>query len=139
MNDEDFPFIQQLITSSYVFFWSLIGYILSLAEQKKEGTAPAFRMIIWDIILSCGAGMITYLLMPDAWLHTKVSAALIAISGHMGTRALFLAKTILERFYDKSASVLLAPEEYKEYNERHKHTKSKESGDASDKEVGGIQ
>lgn len=87
------------ITYSWVFALSMLGGVANFFRKLKAGAARPFNFaeLIGEIIISGFVGVCTFLLCEAARFNPLLSAALIAISGHMGSRAIFQ----LEQFYTR--------------------------------------
>ena len=98
------PFDLALLTTyAWVFVVSSLGGIASWAKKVREGKARPFYIpeFFGELAISVFAGMTTFLLCRWAEANEWLAAALIAISGHMGSRAIFLGEQALERWYGK--------------------------------------
>ena len=88
----------QLVTFFWVIALSAWGGIVSyLHKVEKLGLRFSLIKLAAEIFTSGFVGVMTFLLCDAAKLSWEVSAALVGVSGHMGTRALF----ILENKYSK--------------------------------------
>jgi len=74
------PWVATILLSS----WG--GTVAYITKNRKR----QFRMrdLLFDLIVSSFAGIMMHLLCSHAGLDQRISAVLIAISGHMGTRAI---------------------------------------------------
>lgn len=86
------------VTYSWVAVLSIWGGVVSFLRKQRAGRVRAFNIteFIGELMTSALAGLITFWLCE--WSNTSplLSAALIAISGHMGSRALFQFETWAE-------------------------------------------
>ncbi len=74
------------ITTVWVSTWGgVVSHIQRLRKSKKKFD---IKELILDIIVSSFVGYITYLICQYSHLDGSISSALIAISGHMGARAM---------------------------------------------------
>jgi len=64
------------------------GIVNHITTMRKKKAAFKVRELAFDIIVSTFAGLITFYFCEAASIDGPLSAALIAISGHMGTRAI---------------------------------------------------
>lgn len=121
--------LAQIWTGVWVTFWALFGGVLHYINSVKEDAQKwqKFRFCA-DLITASGAGWITWMLCKWANLDYNLSAVLIGVSGHMGTRSLFLLEKFVEIFYDKTAKIILSEEDLKDYER-----KSKRIGKTNDK------
>lgn len=84
------PYISTILLAS----WG--GFVSYIQKVRIRTTIFSWRELIYDLVISSFAGFLTYLLCLYANVPGTISSILIAISGHMGARA--LAK--FERFRD---------------------------------------
>lgn len=93
------PTTYSLLTYAWVTLLSMLGGFVNFASKVREGRARPFNIIelVGELITSGFAGLLTFFLCEAAGIGQLLSAPLIGISGHMGTRALFL----LERWAEK--------------------------------------
>jgi hypothetical protein len=79
------------VTYLWVAALSTLGGVVSFLRKQRAGRVRAFNIteFIGELMTSALVGLITFWLCE--WSNTSplLSAALIAISGHMGSRALF--------------------------------------------------
>lgn len=61
------------------------------------------QLIGAEIVISTFAGMVTFMLCEWAEVDKMLAAALIAISGHMGARAIILTEKIFVKFLESKA------------------------------------
>jgi hypothetical protein len=85
------PTNYSFVTYGWVMILSVWGGLVSFLRKQKAGKVRAFNIteFLGELMTSALAGLITFWLCE--WSNTSplLSAALIAISGHMGSRALF--------------------------------------------------
>lgn len=79
------------------------GAVNYIAKNRKKQFRA--RDLIFDLIISSFAGSMMHLLCKHAGLSQEVSAVLIAISGHMGTRAIASFEKLRDRFFGGSTEV----------------------------------
>ena len=66
---------------------------------KNRSKRFSWRDLCVDLVISSFAGVIMHLLCQWAGMDGKLSAALIAISGHMGTRAIASFEAFRDRLF----------------------------------------
>lgn len=76
-----------------IFLSCLGGVVCHLNRMDKHGLAFNFLRLCIDIVTSGFVGIIAFMLCDAANFGWSYTAAIVAISGHMGTRALFLFET----------------------------------------------
>lgn len=90
MIDKD-PLSYSLVTYAWVFVLSMLGGIVSFNTKLRNGTARPFNImeLLGEILTSAFVGVLTFYLCEATGVPQLVSAALVGISGHMGSRAIF--------------------------------------------------
>lgn len=88
-----------LLTYGWVFMLSMLGGAVNFIGKVKAGAARPwnFTEFIGEIITSAFAGVLTFYLCEWSGTPPLLTAALVGISGHMGSRAIFR----LEAWFDK--------------------------------------
>lgn len=86
------PWAYSLATYVWVVGLSSAGGVISWWHKRKEGQVRPYNMaeLLGEILTSGFVGLMTFWLCEYAEMPGLLQAPLIAISGHMGTRALFL-------------------------------------------------
>jgi predicted CDP-diglyceride synthetase/phosphatidate cytidylyltransferase len=90
-----------LITYLWVIVLASIGGAVNFARKLKAGTARAFNIteFVGELMTSGFAGVLTFWLCEATDINKLISAVLIGISGHMGSRAIFkIEKWAEEKF-----------------------------------------
>jgi hypothetical protein len=84
------PTSYSYITYLWVFILSAWGGIVSFNAKRKQGLVRSFNImeLLGEISTSAFAGIITFYLCEWSDLDKLLSAALVAISGHMGSKAI---------------------------------------------------
>ncbi len=85
------PLSYPLITYAWVFLLSILGGMVSFNTKIRSGHARPFNFmeLIGEIMTSAFVGVITFWLCEAAGVSALISAAMVGISGHMGSRAIF--------------------------------------------------
>jgi hypothetical protein len=98
MIDRD-PSSYPFLTYAWVLGLSSLGGFVSFMNKLKKGQARAFNIaeFLGEIATSAFAGIITFWLCESANFDKLLSACLIAISGHMGSRAIMLFEDYLAK------------------------------------------
>ena len=86
------PTSYSFLTYLWVFGLSSLGGVVSFLNKLKKGHARAFNIaeFMGEIATSAFAGVITFWLCENANISPLVTAALVGVSGHMGSRAILL-------------------------------------------------
>jgi len=86
------------LTYAWVFGLSAWGGMVSFIRRgwQKVPVGKKLTLIFTELLVCTFAGMVTFFLCEWSELDRMLSAAMIAISGHMGTQAIKLT----ERFFE---------------------------------------
>lgn len=92
------PTSYSLITYGWVFCLAILGGIVNFMRKLQTGKARIFNIaeLVGEVVTSGFAGVLTFWLCENANIAPLVTAALVGISGHMGSRALFLFEDFLK-------------------------------------------
>lgn len=87
------------MTYVWVVGLSALGGFVNFYRKVKEGSARAFNFVelIGELITSAFAGIITFFLCQAAGVGELWTIGFVGISGHMGTRAIFLFEKYLAK------------------------------------------
>ena len=93
------------LTIVWVAGLSIVGGVANYARKVSERIIKRFSIVefMGELFISGFAGIITFLLCESASVDLKLTAALVGISGHMGSRAIFM----LEQFINKKITTAL--------------------------------
>lgn len=88
--DKD-PFDYSVLTYAWVLGVSAFGGFVGFFRKVREGSARPFNVaeFVGEIVTSAFAGLLTFWLCEAADMSKMMSAVFIAVSGHMGSRAIF--------------------------------------------------
>lgn len=97
---EKIPFfttIADLLTYAWVLGLATLGGAASFVRRVRNGEAKYSNIIelIGELVVSAFAGLVTFFLCRSAAFDEMLTAAFIAISGHMGTRIIFIFEAYL--------------------------------------------
>jgi len=100
---EKSPETYSFITYGWVFALAILGGVVSFMRKIQQGHSRAFNLIefIGEIVTSAFAGVLTFWMCEHASLSPLVTAAFVGISGHMGSRALFMFEEYLQAKFPK--------------------------------------
>ena len=95
--DKD-PTSYSMLTYAWVFLLSILGGVVNFMRKLQEGHVRAFNIVefIGEIVTSAFAGVLTFWLCEHADLAPLVTAALVGVSGHAGSRAIFLLEDFMK-------------------------------------------
>lgn len=89
-------FLTQVIPFIFAAFLAgLGGTVQYLNKIDKEGKPFKFFNFILEIFTSAFVGIVTFMLCDSAELDWQLTAGLVAISGHMGARLLFIFENVI--------------------------------------------
>ncbi len=107
MIDKD-PFGYSIVTYVWVLLLSIWGGVVHFIQRLKRGEAKAHNIVelIGEVVISAFVGVVTFYLCELSSFPQILTAALVAISGHMGTRALFVFEGVIEKIIKNKAGAL---------------------------------
>ena len=83
------------LTTFFLSTWGgVVNHITTLRSGRKKFQ---LKELIFDLVVSTFAGLITFYFCRSAGVSETMSAVLIAISGHIGTRAIDGFETVYRR------------------------------------------
>lgn len=87
-----------MITYLWVMGLSVGGGLVSYMHKLQLGVRRPFSIIefIGELVTSGFTGVITFWLCQNSGISPLLTAVFVGISGHMGSRALFLVERIIE-------------------------------------------
>jgi hypothetical protein len=100
---EKSPETYSFLTYGWVFALAILGGVVSFMRKLQDGHTRVFNLIefIGEIVTSAFAGVITFWMCEHSGLSPLVTAAFVGISGHMGSRAIFMAEGWLTKQFPK--------------------------------------
>lgn len=92
------PTSYSLITYAWVFLLAILGGVVNFVRKLQSGHVRVFNFVefIGEIVTSAFAGVITFWLCENANMSPLLTAAFVGVSGHMGSRAIFMAENWLK-------------------------------------------
>lgn len=107
MIDKD-PFGYSVVTYVWVLLLAVWGGVVNFIQRLKRGEAKAHNIVelIGEVVISAFVGVVTFYLCELSDFPQILTAALVAISGHMGTRALFVFERVIEKIIKNKAGAL---------------------------------
>lgn len=93
------PTSYALLTYLWVTALALWGGVVRYIQKLRAGETTRFNFteLVGELVISAFSGIITFYLCEAAELNTLITAGLVGISGHMGSRALFLVENTMKR------------------------------------------
>ena len=100
---EKSPETYSFITYGWVFALAILGGVVSFMRKLQLGHTRVFNFVefIGEIVTSAFAGVLTFWMCEHSGLSPLVTAAFVGISGHMGSRAIFMAEGWLTKQFPK--------------------------------------
>ena len=110
-----FTHLADLLTYAWVFGLSMLGGAASFVRRVRSGEAKYSNIVelIGELVVSSFAGFVTFFLCRSAGFDEMLTAAFIAISGHMGTRVIFMFEAYLVKRFGLDNQCELPKEEKK--------------------------
>lgn len=86
------PGLYSIVTYVWVILLSAWGGAINFWGKMKRGEARAINImeLFGELMTSAFAGMLTYWLCQSAHIDQFLTAALVGVAGHMGSRAIFM-------------------------------------------------
>lgn len=94
------------IAYAWVIGLSIWGGVVSYLRKINTGLLHKWSIteLVGEIVTSALMGVITFWICEWAEVHPLLSAAFIAVSGHMGSRGLFMLENQLRKRFEKAIS-----------------------------------
>ena len=88
-----------LITYVWVIGMAMLGGVANNVKKLKDGTLKRFSFseLLGDLIISGFLGIVTFFLCEYAGLDRMLSAALVGMSAHQGTRGIYFIEELIAR------------------------------------------
>ena len=101
------PSSYALITYFWVVLVSLWGGSASYIRRVRSMEVPRYSIVefIGEVVIAAGVGIMTFFLCEWANVDQMLSAVFIAITAHMGSRALLIAEQVLERYVKRKFNI----------------------------------
>ncbi len=93
------PATYSMITYAWVIALAVWGGALTYMRKVRDGVTRRFSVMefIGELSTSGFVGLLTFWLCEAANIDPLITAALVGISGHMGSRAIFMIETWAQR------------------------------------------
>lgn len=101
--DKD-PTTFSLFTYLWVVCLSMWGGVVSFYKRVKTGEVAPHNIMefVGEIVTSAFAGVVTFYLCEAADITPLLTAVFVAVTGHMGTRAIYLIEKVVEKRINKA-------------------------------------
>jgi len=100
------PFAYGWAAYAWVIAWASAGGIVSFRQKMKRGDVRAFNIaeFVGELVTSAFVGVIAFWLCEYSEVPKLLEAVIISISGHMGTRAIFLFEQYMAKKFGVTES-----------------------------------
>lgn len=97
------PLSYEIATWLWVCALSAFGGLASYVRKIKTGQIQRFSImeILGEIVISGFVGVLTFFLCESSNVPPMLSAAMIGISSHMGSRAIFIFETAADNAFQR--------------------------------------
>lgn len=101
MMDKD-PTSFTLLTYGWVWLLSCWGGVVTYIRKVRAGVIPRYSLMefVGELCTSGFAGVLTFYLCQASSMSGTLTAVFVGISGHMGSRLLFLLENRLKKWLD---------------------------------------
>ncbi len=98
---------KNLVPTVWMVAVAMLGGIVSFYGKVKAGNARAANLaeLIGELFISGIVGVFTYWLLRGFDVNPYLIAAGVGISGHMGSRAIFMAEKWIEKKFDPESTL----------------------------------
>lgn len=95
------PTTYSLITYSWVGLLASWGGMVNWLKKRKAGQSRPFNIteLIGELMTSAFSGVLTFWLCEASDIQPLITAAMVGISGHMGSRALYQIESWAESHF----------------------------------------
>lgn len=95
------PFSYGWTVYAWVIIWASAGGLVSFYQKMKRGDVRAFNVVelVGELGTSAFVGVLTFWVCEANNVLPLVAAPIISISGHMGTRLIFMGEKYLAKKY----------------------------------------
>ncbi len=96
------PLTYSLLTYVWILLISVWGGLINYYQKIKNGNVARFSIVefIGELVTSAFAGVMTFYLCEAAGVPSVLTAGLVGIAGHMGSRTIYIFERILQKKLD---------------------------------------
>lgn len=96
--------VKNWIPTMYMTTLAAIGGIVNFRQKMKAGNTRVWNLteLIGEMFVSAFAGFVTYFLCLGFGVNDYLMVAAVAISGHMGARAIFLLEQKAQKTFQET-------------------------------------
>ena len=111
--------IADFLTYAWVFGLAMLGGAASFVRRVRSGESKYSNIVelVGELVISAFAGLVTFFLCQSSKLDPMLTAAFIAISGHMGTRIIFMFEAYLVKRFGLDNQCNLKNDEDKKHGD----------------------
>jgi uncharacterized membrane protein (DUF4010 family) len=86
-------------TMAWVLTLSTWGGVAGYVRKIKQGMTRRFSIteLVGEIVVSSFVGIITYFLCKSSGIDETVTAAIVGVSSHMGSRAIYFLEVVIRK------------------------------------------
>ncbi len=96
------PLSYQFLTYIWVIGLASWGGVVGYVRKLKNGHSRfSFAELVGELFISAFVGVLTFFMCAAAKIDPILSAALVGISGHMGSRAIVIFEKTIQSKIDK--------------------------------------
>ncbi len=94
--------LSNILAYIWVFFLSSMGGIANYVRKVKMKIVERVSIVelIGELFISAFSGLITYFLCVSAGIDEFLMAALVGVSGHMGSRVIFIFEELFKQKFN---------------------------------------
>lgn len=91
--------LKTVIPTLWMVGIAVAGGVVSFYQKVQAGKARSFNVteFIGEVVTSAVVGIVTFWLCRGFEVNEWLTAAAVAVTGHMGSRAIFLAEQYIEK------------------------------------------
>jgi len=94
------PFdLKNIVPTVYMALIAMLGGYVNFRQKMKAGSTRGWNLteLIGEMVVSAFAGVLTFWVCRGFDINPWLTAAGVAISGHLGARAIFMAEQVIEK------------------------------------------
>jgi NhaP-type Na+/H+ and K+/H+ antiporter len=106
------PLSYPLLTYLWVFLLSAAGGFVSFMRKVQLGVSRWCNLMefLGELVTAAFVGVLTFWLCEAAGMSPLLTAALVGVTSHMGTRAIFLIEKMAQRSVERRLGIQMSDE-----------------------------
>jgi uncharacterized membrane protein (DUF4010 family) len=98
-NFMDFIQADSIFTMAWVVVLSMLGGIAGYIRKLKQGMTKRFSVteLIGEMVVSAFVGIVTFFLCKSSGFEETLTAAIVGLSSHMGSRAIYIIEVLVRK------------------------------------------